>query len=450
MRLSLNTKTCLLLFTLLLLVFRVSQRGQFYDSRFALLVSNQIVTNGTLTLDGFAPPPLVRGSEEVSQLGNLPYQLVRANDHVYYYFPIGTSILAVPFVVAAHYLGARIVDASGRYHHAVERTLERHLAAALMAALACLFFLMARELLTHHVSLWVAISGALGTQVWSTASRSLWSHTCLILLLGIALLMVLRAERRGTRLHPIILATLASWMYFVRPTAAIPAIGLAVYLALEHRRELLLFLLVGAGWLAGFVLFSTVVHDSLLPPYYLATRLTFESFPEALAGNLISPSRGVLLHVPLIFFVGWLLLRRRSELRFPNLAWVAITCSTVHLIVISGFPNWWGGWGFGPRFMTDVIPWWILLAVLGLDARRARVSQRSADHTPLLVRSERIAFALLLTLSVFIHAVGANASRAQPTPTHLWRWADAPIVQAFASPDRERIPAASELGGRPR
>src|SRR6267142_876184 len=104
-----------------------------------------------------------------------------------------------------------------------------------MAGLAAIFYFLARLALPKLSSLIVAIGGALGTQVWSTASRSLWTDTWGLFLLGVVLLMLMGAATGRIRLRPILLATLLSWMYIVRPTFAVPVAVIAVYILVYYR-----------------------------------------------------------------------------------------------------------------------------------------------------------------------------------------------------------------------
>ena len=130
-----------------------------------------------------------------------------------------------------------------------EVMIEAGLAALLMALLAAIFFYTARILLSPGWSAVIALGGALGTQVYSTASRALWSETWGILLLGVVIFMLLAHESGKRHLSPILLATLLSWMYFVRPTFAVPIVAISIYLFLFHRALLLRYAITGArGW----------------------------------------------------------------------------------------------------------------------------------------------------------------------------------------------------------
>src|SRR4029079_10614010 len=149
------------------------------------------------------------------------YQLEASRGHVYYYLPPGSSVLSVPFVSLFNLIGLSAVGDDNAYNHQGEVQIEAILAAFLMAALSCLFFYTARLILPIKWSVFVSLGGALGTQVYSTASRALWSHTWGILLLGIVVFLLLRLEARQRAVHPVLLASLLSWLYFIRPTFAV-------------------------------------------------------------------------------------------------------------------------------------------------------------------------------------------------------------------------------------
>ena len=53
-----------------------------------------------------------------------------------------------------------------------------------------------------------------------------------------------------------ILATLVSWMFFVRPDGAIAAVFIGIYILMNRARELPAYLGVGALWLTAFVAYS--------------------------------------------------------------------------------------------------------------------------------------------------------------------------------------------------
>src|SRR5581483_6043782 len=119
----------------------------------------------------------------------------------------------------------------------------------------------------------------------------------------------------------------------------------------------------------------------------------------ALAGDLISPSRGFLIYSPFFLVVFYLLIRYRRDVVSRDLCLLAAAIVVAHILLIADLPIWWGGTCYGPRFITDVIPWLMLLTILAID-----VARRSAAFS----RATLPAVAgLLLAFSVFTHARGA-------------------------------------------
>lgn len=424
--------SCALIFVITLSIFLASKVHQLADSNYSMMLSQSLLDHGSFTLDHYAIPryePVWFGDHFTN--GNI-YHLEVVDGHLYYLFPPGTSVLSVPFVAVMNLFGLSAANPDGTYNLEGEGRIEVRLAALLMAALAVLFFRMARLMLPLWWSVAVALGGALGTQVYSTASRALWSDTWGILLLGVVILLLLAHESGRRRLNPVLLASLLSWMYFVRPTFAVHILAISVYMLIYHRRLFTLYAVTGAVWLAGFIFYSWYHFRTLLPSYYRAGRLQFNVFWEALAGNLISPARGVLIYIPALFFVAYLLVRYRRQIKFPRLALLALTIVVGQLLIVSGFSHWWGGSSFGPRFMTGLVPWFVLLAILGLNAMLAgRETQAAAASSGGWKAEATLGFALLL-LSVFINTRGATAHatwlwnqnplEVDEHPERLWDW----------------------------
>lgn len=424
-----------LIFALTLTIFLGSKVHQLADSNYSMLLSQSLLDHHSFTLDRYALPryePVWMGDH----FSNGPiYHLEVVGDHLYYIFPPGTSILSVPFVAVMNLFGVSPANPDGTYNLEGEGRTEVKLAGLLMAVLATIFFFTARLLLPLSWSVAVALGGALGTQVYSTASRALWSETWGIFLLGIVVFLLLAHETGKRRFNPLVMASLLAWMYFVRPTYAVHILAISIYVLIFHRQLFISFALTGALWLALFIFYSWYHFGTLLPSYYRAGRLQFGVFWTALAGNLISPARGTLVYIPALLFVAYLLLRYRQHLPLRRLVLLSLIISACHLFVISGFGHWWGGHSFGPRFTTGLVPWFVLLAVLGL---KARLLWRES-HGGINVRSSqpgwRVESALglvLLLLSAFINTRGATAHETwlwnqdplgvDEHPERLWDW----------------------------
>ena len=393
-------------------------------------------------------------------------------------FPAGTALLVAPFVAVVD-AGAR---ALGNDPYARLRTvppdhpttkLAKTLASVLVAlAAAVLVPLGTRRRtgvpgaaaggLTGPVAAGLALAFAFATPAWSILSRGLWQHGPVVLCLAGALLLLVRGEERAW-------ATAASalplaFAYVVRPTAAIPLVAFGAAVAVRWPRRVPGWLAAAGAVLVPFALWSRAVYGAWLPPYHLPGRLTFhDAYLEALAANLVSPARGLLVHAPLVAFAGWglWLVRGRLTRREGAPEAAAAAACVVHWLVVSAFPHWWAGHGYGPRFMTDLLPLlvWLAMPAVGVlaaptvggaraakPARAGRSARGPAGRSLRRGRAGRPALwtgrallAAAVAWGVFVNARGArdvgpwgwhetpvDLDRA---PSRVWDWSDPPFLR---------------------
>lgn len=408
-------------FLIVLTIFLFSRVHQLADSNYSMLLSQSVIHHRSFTLDRYNIPRL-RPTQQLFHISNGSiYQLELVDDHIYYFWPPGSSVLSVPFVALMNASGVSAANADGSYNPDGEVIIQARLAALLMAGLASLFYFTSRFLLPPGFSLVISLGMALGTQIWSTASRALWSETWGIFLLGFVVLNLIAQELGIYRLRPALLATLLAWTYFVRPTFALPIVAITIYILIYHRRVFIPYAIVGAAWFSAFAVYSWYHFGQLLPNYYFVYQ-HFGSTPVWLAflGNLLSPSRGLLVFVPVLFFVGYLLFRYRAALPMRRLVVLSLAIISIHLIVVSLHSPWYGGHCYGPRYSTGIVPWFYLLAVAGVQALRQSENEETSRWRSFRRRVEASIGALLLLLSVTINALGATSHA-------TWLWNSRPV-----------------------
>jgi len=403
------------IFFLALAVFLLSPVRSLGETQYTMMVAYSLLHHGTFALDRkeLRLPETVEMIGDTTKVKKLPLEIV--NDRVYKYAPPGSSILSLPFVMATNVLRLRPVDGAGVYDQRGELKMAAILAAVLMAVFAVVCFQTSRLLLPPRWSLLITIVAALGTQVWSTASRVVEPDSWTVPLLMIALYLLIAPETRQAKLRPGVLATVLSWSYLVHPTTAISIVAITVYLWLYQRRHFLSFAATGAIWFLLLVIYSWHNFGQVLPNYFQASRLGFQTFWEALAGNLVSPSRGVLVYVPVLAVLGFILLRYRQSVPLRPLVVTGCLVIIAHLLVISGFSHWWAGHSYGPRYWTSMVPWFVLLGAAGINGM---LKERAKSPGAIKPWKIKIALSLALALalfSIFIHARGALSEK-----THLW------------------------------
>jgi hypothetical protein len=443
-----------LIFIVTAVLFLRSGVEQVGDSHFSMLLSQHILRHGNIYLDQYFTLPLDRDIYPEIARNGYPRHVRLINGHVYYRYPHATSFLSIPAVAAMKAVGVSPLLPDGRYNKAGERLIQKGLAGLLMAILAVIFFLTSRLVLPGLWSALMALGGALGTQVWSSASRAMWSHTWEIFLLGVVALLLVGHEQRRWRINPFLLATLLAWAYFVRPVGIVPLTTVGGYLFFCHRALFWRYSATCAGWLALFGFYSLNYFDQPLPGYFLPRSTPSghrpETFLPSLAGLLLSPSRGLFVYVPIVLFIFYLLVKYRRLLPFPILVVLALLTATGQLATffIAGKQNWWGGHSYGPRLLTDLVPWFVLLGVAGVKAMLDAHDSHGPSGNRLGWIAQLTAGAALLTFSVAINARGASSwdtSRWNTRPidvaedqTRLWDWSRPQFLAGLLPPDRPK------------
>lgn len=391
-----------------------------------MLVSLSIIEHQTVQLGNYKIPYV--SQNELTKPAKRPYQIQIINKKPYYFFPYGGALLSVPYVALAKgifHISAATED--GRYQAKAEKQLLGFFAALLMGTLGVLFYRSARLVLNKAISFAIGCIGALGTQVWSMASRLVESQTWMVLLLAITIYHLFGSKLERFRINGLFLGTVLSWMYFVRPTAAIDIVLITTFIALKFRKALLPLVLTGLVWFCLFLFFSYEVFGKAFPNYYQASRLLSYPIPEFFLAHLISPSRGLFIFLPWTIFLAYLIFKNFHSIAHKDFLILSLTAIALHLILVSSFSQWWGGHSFGPRLLTDIVPWLIVCLILAIDAwQKLRIKKQLSFQIEVCIGI------VLIAASLFINGYGAisvNALRwnvvpdnIDDDPSRVWDW----------------------------
>jgi len=410
------------------------------DSSQVVPVARRILRSGSISLG--AVPALAALQ---------PSNTVREHGRLYPLFPWTVSLFVLPVVAAsdvAHDVGLVHQTAADWWIQVVAMSIVVALAALALEAAALEVLRLGR----WRVRLWLAcitsLVFAFGTSAWSTASRSAWQHGPSMLCLTVGIYALLEADRRPGRaaLAGFALAT----AYTVRPTDLVVLALVAAFLVIRRRTLLARFLGGAACSLAPFVLVNLLSYHSLLPSYVLGE--TFQGHADlatALAGTLVSPARGLLVFDPILLLapIGFVIGIRRPWLREPF--FVLGAAAVAHWVLISAFPKWWGGWSYGPRLFSDVIPFLLLLAVpvpaelLDSPQVRAKAGVLGASAA-LVIAGTGINAEGAFTRSSFCWNVAPSVDRAQ---RRLWDWSDPQFLAGIRGIERNGLRYELVAGG---
>jgi hypothetical protein len=243
---------------------------------------------------------------------------------------------------------------------AASAAVELIIASFIVALATALFYFVARDQIGRTGAAVLALALAFCTPAWSTASRAMWQHGPAMLMLTLAMWISLRAGKNPALIR--YLGIPLALGFFLRPTLVVPAVAFTLFVLLYHRRQILQFLLWTAPVVLVFVIHSLVAYQTLFAPYFFVKRENADSLGlhwgifEALAGNMISPSRGLLIYVPLALLAIYGALVRPDREQARRLRPFFVAMLLLHWLLISSFETWWGGHGYGPRFMTEIMP----------------------------------------------------------------------------------------------
>jgi len=417
----------LLLFLIALLVYNLNlQRIAAIDSVGASLLPFSLLLDGSIALDRFQPWFTEHAPQHAAAF------LVR-HGHAWSTYPIGLPVLATPLYVPAA-LAARLGAWDTRRIITVAAIHEK-LTASLLAALSvALLYCLVRRLTEQTTAVLVACLYAFGTETWTISSQALWTHGGTTLAVTGSFYYLLRAsESPPGRGYWILAGLFGGLAYAIRPTNALFLLAAGASLAWGRRfKGLCLFSLFPLLAVTLTSAYNVRVFGHVLGRYTVPQGADFWA---GLTGILFSPGRGLFVYTPVFLFslagaFAWL---RERGLRHSPVYTAAVLFTFLEVLVVSWWPEWWGGHCFGPRLLTDVAPCLALLTIPAMPQVRRAVALRAA-------------FAASLVASVSIQAIGAFCypnSRWDETPVavgqdiaRLWDWRDSPVARSLAAGPR--------------
>lgn len=401
------------------------------DSVPARLLPVALLLDHTPMLDRFA---------EVLDVGSPRAYFVRQTPYgVASYYPIATGLVATP-IVAPAVLWIQWREApSPEDWIARTRTLEKVAATVLTAIAVVVFHRLCLELgVAPGLALLVALTFAFGSQAYSTSSQALWQHGPGCLAIVGALWCLARAARRPRAATLAAFSALCALAVAIRPNNVLIVAPLALVALLRHPRDWAALALPALAGAAALLAYNRLLFGAWGGGYGTAAPLTYD-FAHALPGLLLSPGRGLFVYFPAaLVLVALLALEPRAFADPLALACLAGIAGT--LLLAAAWPNWWGGYSYGPRLLSEAQPLILLLVALGIGAVASPARRRALTFV----------LAALLPVQIAIQAIGtygppgrvpaAVAWNAAPisidlAPERNWDLADNPIRRGLRGYD---------------
>lgn len=289
-----------------------------------------------------------------------------------------------------------------------------HLSASLIVALSGGFFsLLLRKLVDAKKALLLTVIYLVATVNFAMISQSLWQHGAVQLFTILSLLCLIPESSRNRYYRRIFLSGLFLGLAVLsRPTAMILIpyfIILAIYIwkrdiqdkklsqegLLEIAKLKLVFLSGFLPSLAFFLWYNAVYFVSILNQGYAdqvgSNWLT--PFPWGFLGLWLSPSKGILIYSSVFCFslVGFILTLKRG-IRDNLTYFIFMSIIITHTLILGGWKHWYGGYSFGYRMASDIIPFLVLMLIPYLKS-------------PLYKKTKRL-FYFLIVVSLLFELMG--------------------------------------------
>ncbi len=402
------------------------------DTLPACLIPHTLARGDGLRLDHFQPV-LEAGP------GDLVGCVSRKRGHIVSRHPVGAGILAAPLVWVQFPIYDRIRPI-WRAHPSFEwrfgLDMAKHAAAAIAAGAVVLLHRLLCQIGLARGSIPASIALAFGSPHWTISSQSLWQHGPAAFTLTAAMLC-LAAERPG-RARVLLGGLFCGALLAIRIVDLPLALVLAAWVARHNLRRLAWFLggvAAVSGWAFAYNYhwFGTLlggqseleaVHPAI---HNVASAWNGNPLPGAL-GTLFSPARGLFVFAPWTALALAAAPASAARLgRMPLIPWM-LWGLVPYFVMLSCYSVWWGGFCYGPRYWSDVMPLFAILLACAMEwfATRFRVG--------VLIAAVLVLWSMALqALGAFYYPSSWNLAPRSVDLHHerLWDWGDCEVTRCL-------------------
>lgn len=288
-----------------------------------------------------------------------PWIITVQNNHFYSSYPLVVSILNFPFYWIASFFydfkKIHINDLNIPSHFTYK--LDNFISSFWVALSAILMFYLIEKKFNRKFAYLITLIYVFLTPNFSLLSHNTWQHTIIVFIV-IWILILIEAEKKWSHFF---LGVLIGLLFFIRPTTIV----FYILLLNNFKKIKWKFILLGYILISIPLLYLHIsIYNHILGPYYhhfkmnshlLDSKFSFENFFNI----LFSPSRGHFIFMPylMIIFIGniYLILKKQKY----NLI-IFFIPFVAYLFYYSSYPLWHGGWNYGPRFFSDLLPLFML------------------------------------------------------------------------------------------
>nr|WP_321418855.1 glycosyltransferase family 39 protein [uncultured Methanomethylovorans sp.] len=399
----------------------------------ASLIPFAILDSGTPYLDNFIP---------CFEMGyKTTYFLLNSHNHFISFFPIVTPVLITPLYVIPYLALKYYGEGFSIYdpHLYLVIALMEKMSASIIVSLACIFIFLAVKRMFNEKIAWVStIVFGLATNTWSTSSQGLWQHGMVELLLSIMIYLVLLIEEKENVKKTILLGLLSGLFIFNRPPDSVFLIPIIIYVLFLKKKSRAYYCLSLLLFSLPFALYNMYMLGGFFGGYDRNVEFLTVGISTLIniLGLLFSPNRGLFVYSPILILSSFGIYRV-SVIENKN---IRIFISLLSLPLLLNFltyasfsTQWWGGYCYGPRFLTGMLPIIIIYQAIFLHYAETKFSLG-------MKRTVRSIFCVLFIVSLFVQIIGAfyypnGYWDAEPNidenSERLWKWNDNQIMTTY-------------------
>ena len=311
------------------------------------------------------------------QKGLTPFYFRKVGEHYISAFPIISGLMGIPVYFVPLLTG---IDVTWE-----NLTILSHASAALVVAVSGgLFYLLCRKFISDKKSLLLAGVYLFCTINFASVAQSLWQHGPAQFFIILSLLFMFQGRRRTSFIF--LSGVALGFGVLARPTVGIMIpffILLWTYLwGKEHVdmvrqtrlsdlspvfKPIAVFLVGFLPAVAFFAWYNKAYFLTIANQGYANQINTnwLTPFPWGFLGLWFSPSKGLLVYSPFFVFslIGFYKTFRKGAWREDLVNTLFFSIVVTYTIVLGSWKHWYGGYSFGYRMVSEIIPLLVLLLI---------------------------------------------------------------------------------------
>ena len=278
-----------------------------------------------------------------------PFYLRKVGDNYVSAFPIMSSVVSLPvFIFYMPFIKTISWE---------DIFLLSHLSGSFVMALnvVLLFYILSTLLkVSLRRTIFLISIYALGTINLPLISQALWQHGTVQFFSLLSIIAYLRGKYFWLFLF-------CGFGILSRPTSFIVFLILFIFLLLDKKIKFSEILKSSFGIvipLLFFIFYNFTFYQDLSNQGYSSQIFNswLGNFPESFIGMWVSPSKGILIYSPVLLFS---LIGVYQGYKKDSLVKISFWVILLHTLVLSKWKHWYGGYGFGYRMVSDILPFFI-------------------------------------------------------------------------------------------